>query len=81
MKSGTTNPNLKSKLPWLAAAVIVLIGLWALWHGRAQKSSAEPPAPTAGVVAVTRQDLSKQVTISAEFRPYVEAQLNAKVSG
>jgi RND family efflux transporter MFP subunit len=36
---------------------------------------------SAAVSKVTRQDIFKQVTIPAEFRPYVEAVLNAKVSG
>jgi RND family efflux transporter MFP subunit len=36
---------------------------------------------TASVAKVTREDLFRQVTIPAEFRPYVEARLNAKVSG
>jgi RND family efflux transporter MFP subunit len=38
-------------------------------------------APTAGVAKVTREDLYKEVTIAAEFRPYVEVALHAKVSG
>ena len=37
--------------------------------------------PTAGVAKVTREDLFKAVTIDAEFRPYVEVTLHAKVSG
>lgn len=39
------------------------------------------PTPVAGVAPVTRQDLFAEVTYAAEFRPYVEAELNAKVSG
>jgi RND family efflux transporter MFP subunit len=82
MKFRITKPSFKSKPLWLVGAVIALGGLWAMWHGRAQNSaSAESPVPTAGVVQATREDLFKQVTISAEFRPYVEAELNAKVSG
>ena len=37
--------------------------------------------PTAGVAKVTREDLFKAVTIAAEFRPYEEVALHAKVSG
>jgi len=33
------------------------------------------------VAKVTREDLYKEITAPAEFRPYVEAALNAKVSG
>ena len=34
-----------------------------------------------GVAKVSREDLYKEVTIPAEFRPYVEVELHAKVSG
>ncbi len=37
--------------------------------------------PAAGVAKVTREDLFKEVTIAAEFRPYEEVTLHAKVSG
>jgi RND family efflux transporter MFP subunit len=66
-----------------AGLAIVFFLLWAVVHSRAQ-NSAQPDAmltPTAGVAKVTRQDLFKEVTIPAEFRPYVEAKLVAKVSG
>ena len=39
------------------------------------------PALTVAVARVTRQDLCNEVTITAEFRPYVEVELHAKVSG
>src|ERR1035441_3576405 len=68
----------------LAAAIVLgLGGLWAAHHARAQAPvSADLTAlPTAGVAKVTREDLFKQVTIAAEFRPYVEVSLHAKVSG
>jgi RND family efflux transporter MFP subunit len=56
---------------------------------RARTSHAKPVAPpladlTACPVAaarVTREDLYNEVTIPAEFRPYVEVELHAKVSG
>jgi len=41
----------------------------------------EDAAPTAPVARVQREDLSKIVPIPAEFRPYVEVELHAKVSG
>jgi RND family efflux transporter MFP subunit len=37
--------------------------------------------PTAATARVEREDLTKIVPIPAEFRPYVEVQLHAKVSG
>ena len=66
-----------------AAFVIGLVGLWATHHTHAQApvGADVTGAPTAGVAKVTREDLYKQVTIAAEFRPYVEVALHAKVSG
>ena len=66
-----------------AALVIGLGGLWATHHARAQApvSTGLNAAPTAGVAKVTREDLCKQVTIAAEFRPYQQVELHAKVSG
>lgn len=68
----------------LAAVIIIsLAGLWAAQRGRGQNpANAEPAAvPTAGVAKVTREDLYKEVTMAAEFRPYVEVALPAKVTG
>src|ERR1035438_7598092 len=68
----------------LAAILVIGLGvLWAVHRARAQTSvSADSTAPaTAGVAKVTREDLFKQVTIAAEFRPYAEVALHAKVSG
>jgi RND family efflux transporter MFP subunit len=66
-----------------AAFVIGLGGFWAIHHTRAQASGNADltGTPTAGVAKVTREDLYKQVTIAAEFRPYQEVELHAKVSG
>src|ERR1041385_1544928 len=47
-------------------------------HGLAVKS---PDAPVVGVVKVLREDLSRQVAIDAEFRPYYDIDLRAKVAG
>lgn len=44
----------------------------------AQDSTA---APAAAVAKVTREDLFKEITVPAEFRPYEEVELHAKVSG
>jgi RND family efflux transporter MFP subunit len=77
-----------SKRGVLGTVVLVLflaIGIfWAIRHVAAQPSGSHDAGAAlvvAGVAKVTRQDLSKEVTIAAEFRPYVEAELNAKVSG
>jgi RND family efflux transporter MFP subunit len=78
-------PGLKSGLFGTLAVVLAigLGGLWAAHHARAQTfiSADLTATPTAGVAKVTREDLYKEVTAPAEFRPYVEAELNAKVSG
>jgi RND family efflux transporter MFP subunit len=47
----------------------------------AQVSTDAAGVPTAGVAKVTREDLFKAVTIAAEFRPFQEVTLHAKVSG
>lgn len=77
----------RDKFKWLAIlAVAVVIGV--VWLGLSRRSSGPVTAPndastlpTVAVGKVTRQDIFKQVTIPAEFRPYEEAMLNAKVSG
>ena len=68
------------------AALVLLAGGGACGcsrHAAAQISDPHDTSPTAvaGVAPVTRQDLFTEVTYAAEFRPYVEAELNAKVSG
>ena len=67
----------------VAAFVIGLGGLWAAHHAYAQAPVGADltSAPTAGVAKVAREDLFKEVTIAAEFRPYEEVTLHAKVSG
>jgi RND family efflux transporter MFP subunit len=42
---------------------------------------APDPLPTVAVARVEREDLFKEVTIPAEFRPYTEVELHAKISG
>ena len=77
----------RDKFKWLAIlAVAVVIGV--VWLCLSRRSSGPVTAPndastlpTVAVSKVTRQDIFKQVTIPAEFRPYEEAMLNAKVSG
>jgi len=68
------------------AALVLLAGMVVLWScrhaaGHAAGNREADIMPVAGVARVTREDLYKQVTIPAEFRPYLEAKLNAKVSG
>lgn len=65
------------------AVVAVAIVLWAALRSRAQNSTAanSDATPVVAVARVGREDLFKQVTCPAEFRPYVEVVLHAKVSG
>jgi RND family efflux transporter MFP subunit len=44
-------------------------------------ASAEPAAPLVGVAPVVRQELAKDLSVQAEFRPYQEIELHAKVAG
>ena len=48
---------------------------------KASDSRDEGALPVAGVAQVARENLFRQVTIPAEFRPYEEVELHAKVSG
>src|SRR6202044_3608427 len=53
-----------------------------LGHGDAAKGAgAEASTPTVAVAKVEREDLYNEVTIPAEFRPYLEVELKPKVSG
>lgn len=69
----------------LTAFVVVLVLIFALAHPRQGKASANgsetADVPSVAVTKVAREDLYKQVTIPAEFRPYVEVELHAKVAG
>lgn len=49
--------------------------------GRATDSGTTEDTPSVAVMKVTREDLSREVRIPAEFRPYTEVELHAKVSG
>ena len=69
----------------ISAAMLMLI-LGALWaahrtRGQALVASGLAILPPASVAKVTREDLFKETTISAEFRPYLEVTLHAKVTG
>lgn len=59
---------------------VVLIAI-ALWRGLVHATPEETPPVTVGVVKVVRADLYNEVPIPAEFRPYVEVELHAKVAG
>jgi len=77
-------PRRRPGLIWpLLAVGIIVSGLWlyARNHHGATPAPSDLQAPTVAVATVDREDLYNEVTIAAEFRPYVEVELNAKVSG
>ena len=84
-KSSNSRFGFKSSLFGTLTAVFVigLVAFWTAHHAHAQSSASATAAvtPTAGVAKVTREDLFKEVAISAEFRPFQEVDLHAKVSG
>jgi RND family efflux transporter MFP subunit len=62
----------------LVAALIVARS----WHRTAHaQTDAAAAIPAVAVVKIDREDLFKEITIPAEFRPYNEVDLHAKVSG
>jgi RND family efflux transporter MFP subunit len=66
-----------------AILAVVLLILFRPGLGKA-KPGVRPGAgavPTVAVARVDREDLFKAVTVPAEFRPYTEVELHAKVSG
>jgi RND family efflux transporter MFP subunit len=46
-----------------------------------QSASSTGDAPTVAVTHPTREDLSRSVSLTAEFRPYQEVEIHAKVAG
>jgi len=72
------------RLVIVVAVVMVVAGLW--WCARraraeGSRAAASSVFPTVAVAQVDREDLYREVTIPAEFRPYEEVELHAKVSG
>lgn len=76
--------NIKKYLSVIGIVVIVAgLLLWARLHAHAQNSAEADShnTPIVAVAKVVREDLYKSVVIPAEFRPYQEVELHAKVSG
>src|SRR5271156_396768 len=72
----------RQRIPVLLAAVAAAaIFCASCGQGARTDAHSEDAAPTAPAARVQREDLSKIVPIPAEFRPYVEVELHAKVSG
>ncbi len=68
----------------LAAAGLILLGLASCGsapEARAPVTSDPKDEPTVAVTHPTHEDMSRSVRLTAEFRPYQEVELHAKVSG
>lgn len=76
-------PPWKRREAWVALILLmVIVFLCFLRLGRLGKGeTTSTTIATVAVAVVDREDIYNEVTIPAEFRPYVEAELNAKVSG
>jgi membrane fusion protein (multidrug efflux system) len=66
---------------FVVAAVVAAVLLLTSKSGKATITDNLPVAPSVAVVKVTREDLAKEMRIPAEFRPFSEVELHAKVSG
>jgi RND family efflux transporter MFP subunit len=77
-------PRRRLSLIWpLLGVGIMVSGLWlySRQHAGTKPDPSDIQTPTVAVAKVDREDLYNEVTIAAEFRPFVEVELNAKVSG
>jgi RND family efflux transporter MFP subunit len=79
--------SLTSGRRWVAVILggVIVVGILVAraWEGRAARAAAlsAAGAPTVAVARVEREDLFREITFPAEFRPYAEVDLHAKVSG
>ena len=74
----------KLRLAIVTGVLLVAVGLvWSVRRVRAEdgRTPSSSVLPTVAVAKVDREDLNREVTIPAEFRPYEEVELHAKVSG
>ena len=75
----------RGRLGWgvslLTCMIVVGLVVGRMWHRTAHAEDATGTIPAVAVVKVDREDLYKEITIPAEFRPYNEVDVHAKVSG
>lgn len=79
-------PRLPKRLAWgigIAACVVIVVTLVVRVRDGGASANAPNAArmPAVAVARVVREDLYREITIPAEFRPYNEVDLHAKVSG
>lgn len=65
----------------MVVVALTVILLARAWQGRTPHAATKAQTPVVAVARVDREDLFKEITIPAEFRPYTEVELHAKVSG
>ena len=70
----------RRKLLGIIGLFILLFGFALLFHRSSSRSNTNSARPVA-VAKVAREDLKQTLTIAAEFRPYQEVSLHAKVAG
>jgi RND family efflux transporter MFP subunit len=81
-------PGFPRRMGWRIAGLLLcaalLVPVWRAVSAHGKAPAARAPALQASSVAVarvTRHDLCNEVTIPAEFHPYLQVELHAKVSG
>jgi RND family efflux transporter MFP subunit len=63
------------------AAAVVLLAVGGGGCSRPRAAAATNDHPTVSVVKITKGDLSQTLTLAAEFRPFQEIEVHAKVAG
>ncbi|MCC6590982.1 MAG: efflux RND transporter periplasmic adaptor subunit [Bryobacterales bacterium] len=69
------------RMVWVVGALALLAGCSREHAEEQQKVHAEPAATPVAVSQVKRDSIVRKVTLAAEFRPYEEVELHAKVAG
>ena len=83
-KAGKKGRLWPKSIPFLIAAVCVLLfgyGAWRLISGTKAPTATASQSKVVPVVKVGREDLQTDVTLQAEFVPYQDIAVHAKVSG
>ena len=82
MNLAALTSNRRLGVAMLAGAIVIGILVVRPWNGRARAVAADAARePVVAVARVDREDLFREITLPAEFRPYTEVDLHAKVSG
>jgi RND family efflux transporter MFP subunit len=74
----------KRKLRWVLLAIAIALGAFFLLrhsHHTSADAPAEAALKTVAVARVTREDLARSVSLTAELKPYQDINVHAKVAG